>query len=431
MHAPGNPLLRIPKEARLFASILLLGMLPDVVLGQPAGLTGPDSHANVQLKDGADVLPPGGATATKKLVVDTGARGTTLSRADAKQLGLLKADDTDNGFAAGDVKIGTAVVGAPEPTAHFSKLLSIMAKGKKADGTTDNDAAFKDAPNKRVVYPKKNEPDLESLLGTNFVSNLGTTRLTINPDGAASFFDAPPPVVPVRAIRLVEEILTPELVGAGLDPRRIVEGITLNDTVAADFFLVTGSPFTIISESLQLSLGLSAIGDFDLFNDAPDIFDRLMIDGFFGATDPGLFDIVSIDSFAVPTEGGIDLIFEDVPVLVNPFEINQNIYGTNILFRDGLPTVVDYINNQVHVGVSEVPEPSILLIFSIGLLGMTIFGWRAKAKQLDLSGAPQPRACRAILPRWCLYGLARVAEPQPARAKRRREASPARLDGPR
>jgi hypothetical protein len=356
----------------------------------PAGLAGPRYYANMQLKDGDASLPKGGADAyTLKMFVDTAAPGTTIPRADAKKFGLLKADDTDNGFQEPTEKIGdkppgeidySGAQGANGIRALFSKKLSVLAKGLKAD-MTDNDKDFKKVDGLRVVYPKKGEPDLPAaLLGSNFIDGAGKSQQL---KGDQSFFAFTLPADRNKTIDLVEEPVS------SFDPvfprRRMIDQIKLDGVGPESFYVATGSPFTIISPSLALSLGLTPTGTYDLFHEQPDVFGTLFLDGFFGDSDPGPFDIVTINTFAIKTEGDMDFVFNNVPVLVNRFVTNQNVFGTNLLSSDDLLTVIDYSNNRLQYEV--VPEP-----MTITILGMVIpiiigFVFRRYQSPADGSGS--------------------------------------------
>ncbi len=314
--------------------------------GPPAGLQGPRYFANLQIKDGDDVLPPGKEEKTKKVEFDTGSPVTLLSRACAKDFGLLKADDSDNGFSAGCVGIGGVVGG--NAMAHYTKKLSLCAKGLKADGT-DNDKAFKKAECKRVVYPKKGEPDLDNLLGTNYVRCLGACKPELTPGGDLKLDNPPPKEVKPKRVRLDLEVITPR--EPDWHPRRIVPDVHLGSAIQADFILVTGSPYTILSGPTAAALGAPVIGSYDLYNLDPAAFDRLVQDEFFDDFNPGPFAVVRPSLITVPTELGPGLAFSNVPVLVNPFSTSLNVFGSSLLHSNGLPTVIDFVCNTLQYEV--------------------------------------------------------------------------------
>src|SRR5436305_14800335 len=118
----------------------------------------------------------------------------------------------------------------------------------------------------------------------------------------------------------------------------------------------------------------------------PDIFSEMFLDGFFDNADPGPFSVVTISSFAIPTEeAAMDLIFDNLPVLINPFATVENVFGTNVLTAGNAPSHVDQLSRQLNYGL--VPEPSSLILFGTGILVLIgyILKPNIKAKRLPNS----------------------------------------------
>jgi predicted aspartyl protease len=338
----------------------LTGLMAMSMTGLPAwgadvpGLAGPRYFADMQLKDGAATMPAAGAH-TEKMIVDTGAPFTIIKRAGAKSFELLKADDTDNGYSDGNQNIGG--VGAGAIKAQYSKKLSILAKGKKKDGTTDAEPNFTKLDDLRVVYPKKGEGDLPDLLGTNYMAALaGGAKLVANPDGSCTFAAPPaPPKVPVRKTGLQLRATPGWPDGFGV--QYIVPGLNLNG-VPANFVLTTGSPYTVISSQLAATLGLRPMGTYDLYNADPDAFAVLVDDGFFDNVNPGPLGVAMVSQLTIPTDDGAGVAFANVPVLINPFPTPDNVFGSNILVPSYMATQVNLAGGYLEYVMYSSPSPT-------------------------------------------------------------------------
>jgi hypothetical protein len=322
-----------------------------------AGLEGPRYFADLQLKDGAATLPAAGAH-TQKMEVDTGAPLTTLTRAAAKSFSLLKADDTDNGFRGGDVNLGG--VGGGAIKAQYSKQLTFLVKGKKQDGT-DAEPNFTSVNNLRVVYPKKGEKDIDILLGTNLIAGLaGGAKFVANPDGSCTFAAPPPPPAPQKPVIRRSGLQLRGMPGwpdnSGV--QYIVPGISLNG-VRADFVLVTGSPYTVISSQLATALGarVARMGTYDLYNANPEAFTVLVADGFFDDVNPGPLTVAMVSQLTIPTDDGVGVSFSNVPVLINPFSTPDNVFGSNILVPPYMSTQVNLAGSALEYVMYSSPSP--------------------------------------------------------------------------
>jgi hypothetical protein len=303
--------------------------------GVPPGLVGPQFIATVEFTFGGDILPPGAGTVTKPMVFDPGSALTIVNRANAQRLGLIRADGTPDpallgtevlparpgqpALPAGQIPFGGVVGG---DVAWFSKAVTICALGSRDVGPFLQVCT----PGKRIVFPITGRPDLMDLLGTNFVANMTTSVPTTYPDGSLSLFDPPantpgtPPGTPPilsRKVRLLLEPTPPSLEGLTHE-RRFIENVGINGAGQGNF-LLSGSPFTILSSVLASALGVTPTGTFDLFHEDPDVFRRLFVSGFVDDVDPGPFGVATVD-LSIPTEEpGINMLFSDVPVLINPF----------------------------------------------------------------------------------------------------------------
>jgi len=347
-------------------------------------VSGSRFRAGVQLKDGADVLPPGASAITKTVIVDSGAPWTTLSRTDAKVFKLLKANDSDNGFAIGSTRIGG--LAGNQLSANLSKPFSILAKGKRADGK-DQDLIFKAVPNLQIVYPKRNNPDTKfSVLGTAFINRMQTHSLTLDPSGHASFFDPllkppKPPKKPKKCGRVVPTTPESRKSNPGGEGRRLINA-ELNGILAA-FYVVTGSPHTVISESLAGQIGLEPIGLVDMNEEDPLSAGILFVDGFFENAEPGKLWLAVVEPFAIPAidpgpdgivytsdDASVMIEFKDAPVLINPFGVDQNVLGTNLLFLDGeSSTTLDFEADLIGFGCDERLLPPSFLSLLLDMWG--------------------------------------------------------------
>ena len=322
-----------------------------------AGLRGPRYFADLQLKDGAATLPAAGAH-TQRMEVDTGAPLTTLTRAAAKSFSLLKADDTDNGFSAGNINLGG--VGGGAIKAQYSKQLTFLAKGKRQNGT-DAEPNFTQVNNLRVVYPKKDERDIDILLGTNYIAGLaGGAKFVANPDGSCTFAAPPPPPAPPKPVIRRTGLQLRGLPGwpdnSGV--QYIVPGISLNGGVRADFVLATGSPYTVISSQLATALGAAKMGTYDLYNGDPEAFTVLVADGFFDDVNPGPLTVAMVSQLTIPTDDGVGVSFSNVPVLINPFSTPDNVFGSNILVPSYMSTQVNLAGSALEYVMYSSPSPS-------------------------------------------------------------------------
>lgn len=365
---------------------LCVGLL--LLDGSPApaeatdGVVGSRTYANVQLKEGDDILPPNkdhpenpGGQATKKMLWDTGSPVTIFSRADAKQLGLLKGNGTDNGFAVGEAQIGGATGGGVKM--YVSKELTICAKGKKPDGT-DYDKTAQCVKNKKVLYPKPGEPDIpKSLLGTNFGDQLVNTAVTTQ-KGTVSFFDpllaTPENPDGKKCDKVVPTEPEEETPPPGGHKRHDAGGTIMPIPPLYPpwwpfppelgpiypFVVGTGSPYTIIGNALAAELSpLEIVGEVDLFNEDPDTFNALFADGFFDDFDPGPFNVAALSISIPATSPGSDELYgtaDDTstainyyaPVLVNPFDTDKNLLGTNVLYTgDSAQTTFDLAGHLI------------------------------------------------------------------------------------
>jgi hypothetical protein len=319
-----------------------------------AGLQGPRYHADMRLSDANGTMPTGGAVFTQRMEVDTGSPVTILTRAAATSFGMLMANGADNGYRAANIQIGG--VGGGGVAAQYSIQLSILAKGKLANGM-DAEPNFTQVNNLRVVYPRMGQGDLNLLLGTNYIAGLaGGARFVANPDGSCTFAAPPaPPPGPVRRTGLQLRGLQPPADGFG--DQFLVPGLQVNALKAMDFVLVTGSPYTIVSTKTAAALKLSPMGIYDLYNGDPETFAALVSDGFFDNYNPGPFSVAMVSQLTIPTDDGSGITYTNVPVLINPFASADNVLGTNLLNPGNTPTEVNLAYGYLQYGVYSAPPP--------------------------------------------------------------------------
>jgi len=337
---------------------------PDIgTLDDDAAIFGPKYFINLTLKNGDTNL------GTKKAKFDTGSNISLISRADAKMLGLL--DNNDNPTDALSSGVGTGGKDAEGKVVvqHVASItLTAMVQGKDKDGKDVGDVVT--TPEKKSVsYPLKGVNDTQNLLGTNIIKELPQEKRT--PDGTISF-EAPPSPNPKKKVDLEHFRMNVYDTATGLavtDPLLANTNLLLRNAItasstralSANFFYVTGSPYTIISQSLASSLGLSPIRTFDLFNADAETFNGLALEGFLGSSDPGLLGVVILTSLQLPTESGDFLTFGNVPVLVNPFSsVTENIFGTNVFANANMTVFEDLAAGTVQV--ESVPEPASVVL---------------------------------------------------------------------
>ena len=322
-----------------------------------AQVAGPRYHANIQLQDGTDILPPGAGINTEIVVVDTGSPVTILNRTQAKQFGLLNATGHSTGLHVGTASIGGATGGAMR--VYVSKNLTIKIKGKYFN-LTDKDKNWTNATNISVVYPMPGQMDLPvCLLGTNVLSKTGAK---IQPEDGIkiNYSYCPSPYSKVTTV-------------TGEQDRQIIEDITVNG-VSGDFYVATGSKYTIINQSLATTIGLDPIDTFDMYNLDNETFTILSFDGFFDVTDTEPFDVVETNNIAIPAFEGDNVAFKDKHILINPnSSSNKNLIATDLLTG---PCDGDVIfNDTTIVFYSECKEvssitPLSFLLALVSLLGL-------------------------------------------------------------
>jgi hypothetical protein len=385
--------------------LLLRGALGFAILGcalsgwaraqAPAGLEGPEYWASVRLSNNAGPLPGNGIIAVPHIKVDTGAYLTVVSQGTAQGYTLVKKDGTDNGFKAGTIPYGGATGG--RSTNNYSVPLTVGAQGLQVNSnnpaTAPNgsnllifDQNVNSVNNLRVVYAVNGQSSLSKngLLGTNYLSQLGNGKLVfspaskLNPEyGTVSFqgMRDPDPIALVPTATSSD----PTLSGSSYS----INGVQVNNTTT-NFVLATGSPFTILSQSLANSLGLfnaasvgpASTGSFDINSDPadPTLLNDLVADGFADG-DTTSFGMATIDSLVVTAEDGVQFTYSNVPVLINPdADISLNVFGTNLLTYNDQPTMVDLTNDTLVFQAIPVPEPSALVLAGIGLTILALCG---------------------------------------------------------
>jgi hypothetical protein len=192
----------------------------------------------------------------------------------------------------------------------------------------------------------------------------------LDPRGHASFFDPllkppKPPKKPKKCRRVVPTTPESRKPNPGGEGRRLINA-ELNGIPAA-FYVVTGSPHTIIGESLAGQIGLRPIGLVDMNEEDPLSAGILFLDGFFENAEPGKLSLAVVESFAIPAidpgpdgivytsdDASVTIEFKDAPVLINPFGVDQNVLGTNLLFLDDeSSTTLDFEADLIGFGCDE------------------------------------------------------------------------------
>jgi hypothetical protein len=206
----------------------------------PIIIGGARYHAAIQIKE-----PNSGNTIS--VLFDTGAPTTVVNLAAAITVKLLKPDGTDNGFAMGAVEYGG--VAQSGFVANLSKPLTVLAKGRKADGVTDFNQNFVTRPDQHVVYPAKGQADPGvSLLGTDFTIK----GFKAQEDGSLDL--------------LAANFRTPNNPSGEVCPRVVqVSGSPPNfPLISGAQTVLGGTPFTVLNQSSALSTGTDVIGFVDL-----------------------------------------------------------------------------------------------------------------------------------------------------------------------
>lgn len=353
-------------SGKIFGKILVLSLVIFVSVTLCVGeiqaqgvVEGPRYHANIQLQNGTDILPPGAGVYTEQVWVDTGAHVTYLTRAQARQFGLLNATGHSTGFDASSITIRW---GGPI-NCYVSKNLTIKIKGKYFN-LTDKDKNWKNVTNISVIYPKPGQRDIGiCLLGTNV---LNITGAKIQPKDGIKFNYSycPPPYSKVT------------IVPTGEQNRYIIEDINVNG-VSGDFYVATGSKYTIINQSLATTIGLVPIDTFDMYNLDRETFTIMSFDGFFDVGDTGPFDVVETNSIEIPAFDGDNVVFKNKYILINPnSSSNKNLIATDLLIGPCGGDVIALFSDTTIVFCSECKDvPSftplgiLISIISILLLG--------------------------------------------------------------
>ncbi len=343
-----------------FASFLLAG-----VMAQAAaipGLTGPKYFVNVELAAGGDVLPPGATSQKKKFQWDTGANATTLSRADAKMLGIV--DAAGDPVAAFDLGKMVGAKNANNTSNGFqvSKDFKFSVKGRKKTGAEVG--ATKMAAAKKLIFPKKNGKDISSLLGTNVMSMLGMTP-KLSPNGDLEFSA---PVVSTKMITIdpnpgntEDETGQPEADSTIVGPAYTVPA-AVNGGAQTPFAIVMGSPYTILTQSLAASLGIVPVDTFDIFTSDFESHQILEHDGFFGDADFSPLDVGIVSILSLTAQDGSQVDVQNLPVLIGPSSMGTSVLGTSFISGLGVPIEVDVENNKINIS----PEPASVMLFGAG-----------------------------------------------------------------
>jgi hypothetical protein len=351
----------------------------------PPGAVGPKYFVNMTAVNPNTDLTLG----TVKMLFDTGASGTTLSREDAQALGFL--DAAGNPVGALDSGERTVARNANNQIAGrfaISIGLRLSITGKDKNGMDTGNAVFP-TDEKNVVYPLAGQPNVSTLFGTNVIKELPQEQRT--PDGGLKYTSAVP-FDPRMTIDLASHTpnfydpitgqpLTNPLVANTLPAiQNTVVGGPANTTMA-NWVYDTGSPYTIISQSLANSIQAPAVGTFDLFGSDPSTFANLSLEGFLGGTNPGPLTIVDLSSLLLPTESGGPLGFSNVFALVNPVSsVTNNLFGTNVFSNAGLTAIEDFAAGRVEV----VPEPGSSGMLACGA-GVSLLAWRRARKNAGRS----------------------------------------------
>ncbi len=339
----------------------------------PAGAIGPEYFVDITLKNG------GIQVGTAKIKWDPGAGGTPISRADATSWGLLDAngDPVPNLFSG--EKLGGKNANQQKSGPYAISIgLDVSVVGKDKNGK-DLGKTVVTPEKKNVAYPEKGVTDIKSLLGTNIIKELPKEEKR-TPEGDISYGDVPPPPDPKNTIPLHSFFVNFYDFDTGLPEDNPLIANTLmgivgstvssqSETETADFVYV-GSAYTIISQSLANALGAQAVGNFDMFDQDPETFSDLNLEGFLGTSIHDPFDIVELESLSLPTDSGEPLKFPNVFALVNPFpSVTANLFGTNVFAASNLTVFDDFIDGKVQV--FPVPEPKtwVLIILGFGGLG--------------------------------------------------------------
>jgi len=250
------------------------------------------------------------------LIYDSGAQKTILTRADSITESLVKADGgVIDKNAAGLTQV--AGVDGKKLWLTLSQDLDVSARGLDSKGKDYDD---KDATVKMSVeYPTKDQKDpLLSLLGVDFVGKLPKNQGVAQfDDGSLTFF----------VMKKSDDNSDPSgLDGCSYTFATSTLPPTLELAPGGQAIVVSGSPYTVVSKSTAVELGMNVIGQVDLYSQDPTSFRALFLDGFFDDEDPGPLTLIQA-SFSI---AGTALSFTNVPLLVNPFDTNKNVFGTDL-----------------------------------------------------------------------------------------------------
>ena len=324
-----------------------------------------------------------GSSVTKSAVVDSGSTATgnvdgtsvpvpdsSVDRATAQSLGLINTDGSLNANlfekdSMGNILMQEETIGdGTKFNQAVSKPISLQA--------TDDSGKTKTVTTRVLVSPDPKKPGAiligNNTLGTGLDATFmfKTQKITwnnseTNVPGGKKKASLDGPVVPNGALRLVFPNTT---------------FATAGNSVTADAFIMTSSPFSIVSQTLAAQLGLTVTGTLDLTSNSA-LLDQLEFAGFYADSAPnfGIFNEALLPGVRLLTDDGSIVQIADLPVLIDPIGsaalLGYDFFTNPDALLDNAPiTDITFISSTGDTFFSSVPEPATTFLVGFALTGV-------------------------------------------------------------
>ena len=325
----------------------------------------------------------GGSSVTKSTIVDSGSTATgnvdatsvpvpdsSIDRDTAQSLGLINKDGSLNANlfekdSMGNILMQEQTIGdGTKFSQAVSKPISIQA--------TDDSGKTKTVMTRVLVSPDPQKAGA-TLIGNNTLGmgldatfTFKTQKITWNNTetsvpGGKKKASLDGPIVPNGALRLVFPNTT--FANAG-------------NSVTTDAFIMTSSPFSIVSQALATQLGLTVTGTRDLTSNSA-LLDQLEFAGFYADSAPnfGVFNEALLPGLRLLTDDGSIVQIADLPVLIDPIG-NAALLGYDFFTNpdellDNAPiSEITFISSTGDTFFSSVPEPATTFLVGFALAGV-------------------------------------------------------------